>query len=110
MNTTTTVLVENTKLATSGSGDRTHVTMQDKNATPSSAANQDEPLTGQDLVAVVTTIVDRSVVKLSTMKQSLHLLHHNVDDADLMQALQDANIIEIDCKVHCIVMTMILIF
>jgi len=103
--TATTALAENTKLAISGSGDQTCVTIQDIRP-----ANQNEQLTGQDLVTVVTTIVDRSVVKLSTLKNSLHLLHHNVDDADLMQALQDANIIEVDCKVQCIVLTMVLIF
>ena len=70
------------------------------NPTPSQVANQDEPLTGEDLVAVVKTVVDRSVMKLSTLKQSLQLLHHKVDHHDLMQALQLADIIEIDCKVH----------
>ena len=68
-------------------------------ATPSGVANQGEPLTGDDLVAVVKTVVDRSVMKLSTLKQSLHLLHHKVDHSDLMEALQVADIIEIDCKV-----------
>ena len=70
------------------------------NATPSNVANQDEPLTGADLVAVVKTIVDRSIMKLSTLKQSHQLLHHKVDHNDLMEALQVADIIEIDCKVH----------
>ena len=74
--------------------------MTTHNATPSKVANQDEPLTGADLVAVVKTVVDRSVMKLSTLKQSLQLLHHKVDHNDLMEALQVADIIEIDCKVH----------
>lgn len=98
---TTSRSLDNTKPAVAGCSDQTtsaHVTMH--STTPSNVANQDELLTGEDLVAVVTTIVDRSVVKLSALKQSLHLLHHRVDHSDLMEALEAADIMEIDCKVH----------
>jgi len=70
------------------------------NATPSNVTNQDQLLRGDDLVAVAKTIVDRSVIKLSALKQSLHLQRHKVNDTDLVEALQVADIIEIDCKVH----------
>ena len=56
---------------------------------------------GDHLVAKVKAVVDRSVIKLSTLKQSLHLQHYKVDHTDLMEALQVADIIEIDCKVYC---------
>ena len=82
-----------------------HVITHDNNATPCIVANQDEPLTGQHLVAVVKTIVSHSVVKLSTLRQSLH----KVDHSDIMRALQEADIIEIDCKVCCTIVIMILI-
>ena len=101
--TTTPRVVDSGKSVVAGCGDQTasaHMITHITNATPSI---QNEPLKGQDLVAVVKTIVDRTVVKLSTIKESLHFLHHKVDHADLVEALQVAGIIEIDCKVHCII-------
>ena len=96
--TPTKALGDSTKSLVTGSTDNT-TAVTTHTATPSDVANQGEPLTGEDLVAVVKPIVDRSVIKLSTLKQSLHLLHHRVDHSDLMEALQVADIIEIDCKV-----------
>ena len=96
--TPTKTLGDSTKSLVTGCTDNT-TTVTTHTATPSDVANQSEPLTGEDLVAVVKTIVDRSVMKLSTLQQSLHLLHHKVDHFDLMEALQVPDIIEIDCKV-----------
>lgn len=100
-------IVENTKPSscnqTSASA---HVNAQ--SATPSDVANQVELLKGEDLVAAVKKIVDRSVVKLSMLKQKLQ--HHRVEHSDLMEALQVADIIEIDCKVLNVVIKMTLIF
>lgn len=84
----------------------THVNAQ--SATPSDVANQVELLKGEDLVAAVKKIVDRRVVKLSMLKQKLQ--HHRVEHSDLMEALQVADIIEIDCKVLNVVIKMTLMF
>lgn len=102
------VSTDSTKSVGSGSGDQAvgaHMITHINNAAPVA-----EPLTGQDLVEVVKTMVDRTVMKLSTIKQSLQFSHHKVEHKDLLEALKVAEMIEIDCKVHhCIVKKVILI-
>ena len=66
---------ENTKYTASGSMNTFTI------STEHTLINQTKPLTGHDLVTVVKSVIDRSIIQLSTLKQSLQLKHYKVDDA-----------------------------
>jgi len=82
-------------LVADGSHDHSMISNDDNDV-----ANQIKTVPEQELSTILTKIIGRTVVKVTDLRQSAQSKSESdISDDDFVEAMQKANIVELNCKV-----------